>query len=130
MWLEYFIDAFSGQLTVFMILISISGFASVLLIARIALGKQNRNDRNYILGAGLFALFLGLLVFPIENYQTVQLLESAGKYSFSFSPGYFYQTLVPLFYGLFWFLVSLIGWTHYKIKAQAGDNYTEMRSRD
>jgi hypothetical protein len=107
-----------------MIIISLSGFASVIQIVRIALKKQPLNYKNFILLTGLLAIFIGLLVFPIEDYQTVQLLESADKYSFAFSPGYFYQTLIPMFYGLFWFLISLAGWVYFKIKPEPIDNYT------
>ncbi len=118
MWFEYFIDAFVGQFTIFMILISLSGLAGVIQMIRINRVEHTRKDRNFILGAALFSIFVGLLVFPIESFQVLQLMKTVDKYGFSISPGGFYITLVPMFYGLLWFLILLSGWLYNRRKAK------------
>ncbi|HBX66834.1 MAG TPA: hypothetical protein DEG32_12035, partial [Balneolaceae bacterium] len=78
--------------------------------------QQTRKDRSYILGTGLFALIVGLLVFPIETFQMLDTIKSAGDKQPSIVMGGFYILLVPMFYGLFWFFISLAGWLYHKRK--------------
>lgn len=113
MWFEYFINAFVVY-PVFMIVITVSGLIAAVQIARIALGRRTQKDKSLILGAGLFALFVGLLVFPIESFQMLEAIKAAGGQSPTIAMGGFYISFVPMFYGLFWFLVSLVGWLKYK----------------
>ena len=117
MWFEYFIDAFVEQFPVFMIVITISGLAGLIKIIRVNSTQQSQKDRSYILGTGLFALFVGLLVFPIQSFQMLEAVKAAGDQPPSFVLGGFYLTFVPMFYGLFWFFISLAGWLYYKRKA-------------
>lgn len=116
MWFDYFIKAFVEQFPIFMIVITVSGLIGVIQIFRIAVGNQAPTDRNYILGTGLFALFVGLLVFPIETFQMIQTIKVAGASGPSIVMGGFYITFVPIFYGLFWFFISFSGWLYYKRK--------------
>jgi hypothetical protein len=119
MWFEYFIDAFVERFPIFMTLITILGLAAVIQIARIAPKGKTQKDRSFILGAGLFAWFVGLLVFPIETFQMLQIMKAAGEFGPSIVMGGFYITFVPFFYGLFWFLIALAGWFFYKSRAPA-----------
>jgi len=116
MWFEYFIDSFVEQFPVFMIAITISGLAGIVKITRTNSTQQTRKDRSYILGTGLFALFVGLLVFPIQSFQMLEAVKATGGQQPSIVMGGFYITFVPMFYGLFWFLISLVGWLYYKRK--------------
>lgn len=119
MWFEFFIDAFVEEFPIFMIVITISGLAGLIKIIRVNTTRQTRKDRSYILGTGLFALFVGLLVFPIQSFQILEAVKAAGDQQPSIVMGGFYLTFVPMFYGLFWFLISLAGWLYYKRKAVA-----------
>ena len=116
MWFEYFIVAFV-ELPIFMIVITISGLAGVIQIIQINSIQQTPKDKSYILGTGLFALFVGLLVFPIQTFELLEVVKAAGDQQPSFVMGGFYVSFVPMFYGLFWFLTSLAGWFYYKRKA-------------
>ncbi len=78
--------------------------------------QQTPKDRNYILGAGLFALFVGLLVFPIQTFQMLEAVQAAGEQRPSVVMGGIYLTFVPMFYGLFWLLISFAGWLYCKRK--------------
>lgn len=117
MWFEYFIDAFVEQFPIFMTIITIFGLVSVVKIIGINFTQQTQKDRSYILGTGLFALFVGLLVFPIQYFQMLEAVKASGGQQPSIVMGGFYITFVPLFYGLFWFFISLAGWLYYKRKA-------------
>lgn len=116
MWLEYFAEAFLKHFPIFMIVITISGLVGAIQIGRIANGKQIPKERDFILGTGLFALFVGLLAFPIETFQMLQTMQAAGEYEPSIVMGGFYITFVPMFYGFFWFLILLSGWLYHKRK--------------
>ena len=117
MWFEYFIDAFVEQFPIFMIVITISGVVSLVKLTSSNSTQSTQKDRSHILGAGLFALFVGLLVFPIESFQMLVAIKAAGDQQPSVVMGGFYLTFVPMFYGLFWFLISLGGWLYHKRKA-------------
>ena len=117
---EYFIDAFVEQFPIFMIVIPISGLAGFIKIIRVNSTQQSQKDRSYILGTGLFALFVGLLVFPIQTFQMLEAVKAAGEQQPSIVMGGFYISFVPMFYGLFWFLISLAGWFYYKRKTTTG----------
>lgn len=117
MWFEYLIDAFVEQFPIFMIVITISGLAGLVKLIMSNSIQSTQKDRSYILGAGLFALFVGLIVFPIETFQMLEAIRAAGDQQPSIVMGGFYITFVPMFYGLFWFLISLAGWLYYKRKA-------------
>lgn len=117
MWFEYLIDAFVEQFPIFMIVITISGLAGLVKLIMSNSTQSTQKDRSYILGAGLFALFVGLIVFPIETFQMLEAIRAAGDQQPSIVMGGFYLTFVPMFYGLFWFLISLAGWLYYKRKA-------------
>lgn len=116
MWFEYFLEAFVEKFPVFMIVITISGLAAVFKIIRINSTQQTKIDRSFILGAGLFALFTGLLVFPIQTFQMLDAAKVAGEKQPSIVMGGFYLSFIPMLYGLFWFLISLAGWLIYKRK--------------
>lgn len=109
MWIEYFIDAFVEQFPISMIIITISGLVGVVKMIRVDSNQQTRKDRNYILGTGLFALFVGLLVFPIQIFQMLEAVQAGGEQRPSVVMGGIYLTFVPMFYGLFWFLISFAG---------------------
>ena len=117
MWFDYFIDAFMEQFPIFMIVITISGLTGLVKIIRDNSTQQTLKDRSYILGTGLLALFVGLLVFPIETFQMLEAVKAAGDHQPSIVMGGFYITFVPMFYGLFWFFISLAGWLYHKRKA-------------
>lgn len=112
MWFDYFSRAFVDQFPVFMVVITISGLVGVFQTVRIATGYRSTTNRGSILSAGLFALFVGLLVFPVEVFQLIQTINLAGENSPSIVPGGLYITFVPMLYGLFWFLISFLGWLY------------------
>jgi protein-S-isoprenylcysteine O-methyltransferase Ste14 len=116
---ELFTRAFVESFPIFMSVITIAGLAGVIKIIRTHSTQQSRKDRSIILGAGLVALFVGLLVFPIQSFQMLEAIKAAGDRQPSFVMGGFYISFVPMFYGLFWFLISLAGWLYYKRKATA-----------
>jgi len=115
---EYFIIAFVEKYPIFMSGITIAGLAGVIKIIRTNSTQQSRKDRSIILGAGLVALFVGLLVFPINSFKMLEAVNAEDA-QVSFVMGGFYISFVPMFYGLFWFLISLAGWLYYKRKTTA-----------
>lgn len=117
MWFEYFIDAFVEEFPIFMIVITFSGLAGLVKIIRMNSTQQTRKDRSFILATGLFALFVGLLVFPIQSFHMLEAVKAAGEQQPSIVMGGFYISFVPMCYGLFWFLMSLAGLLYYKRKA-------------
>ncbi|GAA5522190.1 hypothetical protein LQ318_10585 [Aliifodinibius salicampi] len=116
MWIEYVVDAFIEQFPLFMIVITLSGLASVVKFVRVNATQQTPKDRSYILGTGLFALFVGLLVFPIQIFQMLEAVQAGGEQRPSVVMGGIYLTFVPMLYGLFWFLISFGGWLYCKRK--------------
>lgn len=117
MWFDYFSRAFMEQFPVFMVVITISGLFGVIQFVRIIAGHQAVTSRTTILGAGLFALLVGLLVFPVEAFQMIQAMKLAGENSPSIVMGGLYITFVPMLYGLFWFLISFVGWLYCRREA-------------
>lgn len=122
MWFDYFTRAFTDQFPVFMIVITISGVVGAIQFFRILAGQQAVTSRTSILGAGLFALLTGLLVFPVEVFQLIQTIKLVGENSPSIVLGGLYVTFVPLFYGLVWFLVTAIGWVYCRIRTSMLEN--------
>ena len=116
MWIEYFLEAFTDHYPIFMMLITLAGVAAVDQIIRIAVDQTKKEKRNVILSAGLTALFIGLLVFPIETFYMLYAIKAAGDSAPSIVLGGFYTSFIPLFYGLFWFIISFTGWLFYKSK--------------
>lgn len=116
MWIDYFLRAFLELFPIFMIVITISGLAGVIQIVRIVVGKQLPTDRDYILSSGLFALFVGLLVFPVESFQLIKTMKAAGETEPSIVMGGYYITFVPMLYGIFWFIILLAGWLYFRRK--------------
>lgn len=119
MWFDYFSRAFTDQFPVFMIGITISGMVGVIQFVRIVVGHQTVTSKTTILGAGLFALLTGLLVFPVEVIHMIQAIKLAGETSSSIVLGGLYITFVPLLYGLFWFFVLCVGWLYWRRKVIA-----------
>jgi hypothetical protein len=113
-WLEHTIDPPIDQLPIFTPIRTILVSAGVIQIVKIDANKQTKKDRRLILGAGLFALFVGLLVFPIQTFHMLEAIKAAGEQQPSIVMGGLYISFVPMFYGLMWFLISLAGWLFYK----------------
>ncbi|MDX1640032.1 MAG: hypothetical protein R3281_18885 [Balneolaceae bacterium] len=116
MWPEYFIIAFTEQYPIFMFVITAAGIAVTVESVRLARAGSGRKGSKKILGAGLLALFTGLLVFPVESVQMMQALNTAGEIDPSVVMGGFYVAFVPLGCGFFWFLASMIGWLYLNSK--------------
>jgi hypothetical protein len=119
MWIEYFLVAFTDHYPIFMMLITLAGVVAVGQIIRIAVDQAKKEKRNVILSAGLTSLFVGLLVFPIETFTMLHVIKAAGDSVPSIVLGGFYTSFIPLFYGLFWFLISFAGWLFYKSKTSS-----------
>ncbi len=100
-----------------MTIITISGLTAVVYGARSYWGKATSRTTMITLAAGLFSLFVGLLVVPVEALQMVQAIQAANNSVPSIVMGGFYIVFVPQIYGFCWFAISLGGWVFLRREA-------------
>jgi hypothetical protein len=114
------IHAFTSQYPVFMSLLTLIGLFILIFGVYTIFRKNISKNRNTIFGAGLIALITGLLVFPLEALNTIEAYKAAQAPDavMAIIPSGLYITFVPLLYGIFWFIVSLICYTFSKIWTQ------------
>lgn len=116
MWLDYFLKALLDKYTIYMIIITLSGLAVIINIVRVATNGKVKGDPKLILVPGLVALIVSLSIYPIEAILMVRDLSNAENPAIAIVPGGFYVVLVPILNGIFWFLISLIGWGFFRKK--------------
>lgn len=114
MWIEYFIKAFTEEFPIFMSLITISGLAVIINIILHAKKSEGDGNPDTILIAGLIALIISLLIYPIDIIFLFNALSDAENFSVAIVGGGYYVGFVPLIYGFSWFLISFFGWRKYK----------------
>ncbi len=121
MWLDYFLKALLDKYPIYMTIITLSGIAVIINIIRVAVNDKIKRDLKLVLASGLVALIVSLSIYPIESILLVRELSNAENVAVSIVPGGFYIGLVPILYGIFWFLISLMGWIFFKKRsAQVG----------
>ncbi|MTI89252.1 MAG: hypothetical protein FH748_14955 [Balneolaceae bacterium] len=100
---------------VYMGVISFTALIVLLQLGGIIMMENSQRARSIILGCGLFSLFVGLLVFPVEAFELLSIMDEYDGEGFAITGGFF-LTFIPMIYGLFWMLVSTTIWGIYKRK--------------
>lgn len=118
MWVDYFLKALLDKYTIYMIIITFSGIAVIVNVIREKMNPSVKRDPKLILVSGLIALIVSLSIYPIEVAMLVRDLSNAEDVSVAIVPGAFYVGLVPILYGMFWFIISLANYIFFWKKLQ------------
>lgn len=118
MWVDYFLKALLDKYTIYMIIITFSGIAVIVNVIREKMNPSVKRDPKLILVSGLIALIVSLSIYPIEVAMLVRDLSNAEDVSVAIVPGAFYVGLVPILYGMFWFIISLANYIFFWKKFQ------------
>lgn len=97
-----------------MILLTITGIATVILSVKLLKEKSNSVIRSQILGLVLINIIIGVIGQSIGVIQVLQMLKSAGEVPPVLISGGLKSTFIPFIYAVFWALIGTATWLYSK----------------